>query len=253
MARRYAISNQKGGVGKSTTVVNLASALAEKGKTILAVDIDPQAGLTTSMGFRPEEFEATVYNALIDDEFILERVITHTSVPNFDVIPSNLDLAAAEGELIGEIGWDHILKDALVSIESRYDFVLIDCPPSLGILTTNALMAAHRVIVPVQTEYLALRGLAHLQRVIARVQKKGNPGLHLRILRTLYDSRTLHAREVVEELDKAFGAAVYKTIIRRSIRFADSTLAGVPILQYDRNASGSEAYRHLAQEVLEDE
>ena len=168
------------------------------------------------------------------------------------MIPSNLDLAGAEAELIGEIGWDRTLKENLSLITPPYDYILIDSPPSLGVLTTNSLMAAHQVMVPVQTEYLALRGLTQLQKIIQKVQKKGNPGLEVKILRTMHISRTLHSTEVVEELKRAFGAQVYETVIKRTIKFAEASRAGQPLLQFARESEGARAYRQLAQEVLED-
>jgi chromosome partitioning protein len=253
MSKLYAITNQKGGVGKTTTSVCLGAALAELEKRVLAVDLDPQAGLTTSLGFDPDSFETNIYNALIDDEFHVKEIITKTKVQNFSFLPSNLDLAGAEGELIGEIGWDRTLKNTLYQIANDYDYILIDCPPSLGVLTTNALIAAQRVIIPVQSEYLALRGLKQLNRIIAKVRKKGNPELKPKILRTMHDPRTTHSSEIVEELERHFGDQVYKTIIKRTIKFADSALAGEPILIYANKSEGADAYRQLAREVLEDD
>ncbi len=170
----------------------------------------------------------------------------------FFLIPSNLDLAGAEGELIGEIGWDRNLKDALAEIKNDYDFIFVDCPPSLGVLTTNALICADAVIIPVQTEYLALRGLKQLENIIAKVRKKGNPKLRKRILRTMHNTRTLHSREVVEELEKVFPQEVFSTIIKRTVKFADAALAGLPIVQYAKSSEAAESYRELAREVIED-
>ena len=217
------------------------------------VDLDPQAGLTTSLGHDPGAFEKTIYNALIDDEISIEEITTETKVPNLFFLPANLDLAGAEGELIGEIGWDRTLKDVLSPIVKDYDFVFIDCPPSLGVLTTNALMAAKRVSVPVQSEYLALRGLRQLNIIISKVKKKGNPELKIKILRTMHDLRTIHTREVVEELERVYKDQIYQTVIKRTIKFADSALAGEPILTYAKRSEGAEAYRQLAREVLNDD
>lgn len=252
MSKLYAITNQKGGVGKTTTSTCLGTALTELGKKVLTVDLDPQAGLTTSFGFDPDSFEETVYNALIDDEFPVSKIVTETKVENLLLLPANLDLAGAEGELIGEIGWDRTLKDALSPIAEDFDFILIDCPPSLGVLTTNALMAAERVIIPVQSEYLALRGLKQLHRIISKVKKKGNQKLKVKILRTMHDARTSHTREVVEELERVFGDQIYQSIIKRTIKFADSALAGEPLLIYAKKSDAAEAYRQLAKEVLND-
>jgi len=252
MAKIYAIVNHKGGVAKTTTCACVGTALTELKKRVLMVDLDPQAGLTTSLGLDPNSFETTIYNALIDDEFPIKKIITKTKVQKLFLLPSNLDLAGAEGELIGEIGWDRTLKDALSPIVKDYDFILIDCPPSLGVLTTNALIAAERVIIPVQSEYLALRGLEQLNRIISKVRKKGNPNLKVKILRTMHDLRTTHTREVVEELERVFKSQIYQTIIKRTIKFADSALAGEPILIYAKRSEGAEAYRQLAKEVLED-
>ena len=253
MSKLYAITNQKGGTGKSTTCICLGAALAQLGKRVLMVDLDPQAGLTTSLGQDPNSFERTIYNALIDDEISVNQIAIETKVKNLLFLPSNLDLAGAEGELIGEIGWDRTLRDTLSPIAQDYDFILIDCPPSLGVLTTNALMAAKRVIVPVQSEYLALRGLGQLSTIISKVRKKGNPDIRIKILRTMHDLRTCHTRDVVQELEKAFGDQIYRTIIKRTIKFADSTLAGEPILTYAKRSEGAEAYRQLAREVLKDD
>lgn len=253
MSKLYAITNQKGGVGKSTTCACLGTALAELGRKVIIVDLDPQAGLTTSLGFDPDSLETTIYQAIIDDSYPIQEIISKTKVPNLYFIPSNLDLAGAEAELIGEIGWDRILKDVLSPILNDYDFVFIDCPPSLGLLTTNALMASDRAIIPVQCEYLAFRGLKQLNKIIYKVRKKGNPELRAKILRTMHDLRTIHSREIVEELEKVFGDQIYKTIIKRTIKFADSAVAGVPILIYDKRSEGAEAYRQLAKEILQEQ
>jgi chromosome partitioning protein len=250
----YAIANQKGGVGKTTTCLCLGAALAEVGKRVLLIDLDPQAGLTTALGFDPDDFDTTVYAPLIDPESVrLSEIIVQTKVPNLWIAPSNLDLAGAEAELIGEIGWDRNLKELLAASVNSYEFILVDCPPSLGVLTTNALMAADRVIVPVQTEYLALRGLKQLGKIISKVKRKGNPELKVRILRTMYDPRTIHAREIAEEIERIFGAQTYQTVIKRTVKFADASLAGEPILSYAKDSAGAIAYRDLAKEILSHE
>jgi len=253
MIEIIAIANQKGGVGKSTTTACLGAALSEEGQSVLLIDLDPQAGLTTSLGNEPESFERTIYDVIIRPEEVpIQDVIVESGINNVHLIPSNLDLAGAEAELIGEIGWDRILRDTLEPLGEHYDFILLDCPPSLGVLTTNALMCSQRVIVPVQAEYLALRGLKQLRDIIAKVKKKGNPNLEVRILRTMHNARTLHSREVAEELERVLGSEVYGILIKRTIRFADSTLAGVPILIYDSESDAASAYRALAKEVLDE-
>jgi chromosome partitioning protein len=254
MPRIYAITNQKGGVGKSTTCACLAAALAEAGQRVLMIDLDPQAGLTLSFGLDPESFDLTSYDFLIRPESIeMEATIIPTGIPGVDLMPANLDLAGAEAELIGEIGWDRTLKESLDLIPRPYDYILIDGPPSLGVLTTNSLMAAQRAIIPVQTEYLALRGLTHLRTIIQKVQKKGNPGLQVKFLRTMHISRTIHSTEVVAELQRLLGAQLYEIVIKRTIKFPEASRAGQPLLRYAQDSEGARAYRQLAQEVLADD
>jgi chromosome partitioning protein len=250
MAKIYSIANQKGGVGKTTTCLNISTVLAEYGKRVLMVDLDPQAGLTTSLGYNPEELPKTSYDLIIrPEENKIDDVIKEVD-NNLSFIPSNLDLSGVEAELIGEIGWDRTLKDILSLVSDRYDFIIIDCPPSLGVLTTNALMASKLVIVPVQAEYLAMRGLKQLQQIVTKVQKKGNPTLKIKILRTMHDSRTIHSTEIVEELKNIFGDQVFDAIIRRTIKFSESATAGIPIIKYAQDSAGAVAYRELTQEIL---
>lgn len=247
MATIYAIANQKGGVGKSTTAANLGTAFVEQGQRVLLVDLDPQAGLTISLGFDPDTYEKTIYQVLIE-ETTLKQVIIPTRIPQLALAPSNLDLAGAEVELISELGWDRSLMDALKTVLNDYDFILLDCPPSLGVLTTNALVAAQTVIVPLQCEYLAMRALKQLQKIIAKIRKKANPDLQVRILRTMY-ARTSHSREIFEEIARVGGEQVLKTYIKRTIKFADATTEGNPILTYDSSSEVANAYRQLAKEI----
>jgi chromosome partitioning protein len=248
MGMIYAIANQKGGVGKTTTVVSLGAALAEQGQRVLLIDLDPQAGLTISYGFDPDQLDKTVYQVFLEEEGLV-TVTLSTTVPQVKLVPASLDLAGAEAELIGEIGWDRTLADALTNVATLYDAILLDCPPTLGVLTTNALVAAHLVIVPMQCEYLALRALKQLQKIISKVRRKANPHLEVRILRTLYDSRTTHGREVFEEIAQAGGEQVLHTFIRRTVKFADAAASGEPILQHATDSEAAHAYRNLAQEL----
>ncbi|MER5398435.1 MULTISPECIES: ParA family protein [unclassified Streptomyces] len=246
-----AMCNQKGGVGKTTSTINLGAALAEYGRRVLLVDFDPQGALSVGLGVNPMELDLTVYNLLMERGMAADEVLLKTAVPNMDLLPSNIDLSAAEVQLVSEVARESTLQRALKPLLADYDYIVIDCQPSLGLLTVNALTAAHKVIVPLECEFFALRGVALLTETIEKVQERLNPELELDgILATMYDSRTVHSREVLARVVEAFDDHVYHTVIGRTVRFPETTVAGEPITTYASNSVGAAAYRQLAREVL---
>src|SRR5277367_2340253 len=251
-AKVVAMCNQKGGVGKTTTTINLGAALAEHGRRVLLVDFDPQGALSVGLGIQPHELDATVYNLLMERALTAHDVIIKTRVDGMDLLPSNIDLSGAEVQLVHEVGREFVLGRVLQPVIPDYDIILIDCQPSLGLLTVNALACADGVLVPLECEYFALRGVALLMETIDKVSSRLSPKLAIDgLLATMYDSRTLHTREVLANVVEGFGERVFHTVISRTVRFPDATVAGEPITQFDPASNGASAYRELAKEVLD--
>lgn len=250
MSRVYAVANQKGGVGKTTTVVSVGAYLAAAECRVLLVDIDPQANATSSLGIDKHDLHRSIYDSIVGS-LPLERILLLTNRLRLDLIPSAPALAGAEIELVGMMAREYRLKQALGSVRDRYDYVLIDCPPSLGLLTVNALAAADQVIVPIQCEYLPMEGLAQLLQTIELVRVNLNPALGIRgLLMTMYDVRTTLAQQVVEEVRRHFPDKVFDTVIPRNVRLSEAPSYGEPIMDYAPNSTGAEAYHQLAQEIM---
>ncbi len=250
-ARVIAMCNQKGGVGKTTTTINLGAALAEYGRRVLLVDFDPQGALSVGLGLPTHELDVTIYNLLLERGHDVRDIIQTTKVPGLDLVPANIDLSAAEVQLVGEVAREQALGRVLRPVLDDYDVVLIDCQPSLGLLTVNALTAAHGVLIPLECEFFAMRGVALLVETIEKVTDRLNPRLQVDgILATMYDGRTLHSREVVASVVEHFGEQVFHTVISRTVKFPDATLAAEPITTYDATHKGAEAYRQLARELI---
>ena len=243
-ARVIALCNQKGGVGKTTTTINLAAALAEYGRKVLIVDFDPQGAASVGLGISPHELDRTVYNLLMERDADIHSLIQHTATPGLDLLPANIDLSAAEVQLVGEVARESVLARTLRPVLDDYDVVMIDCQPSLGLLTVNALTAAHGVLIPLECEFFALRGVALLVETIEKVRDRLNPRLEVDgILATMYDPRTLHAREVVARVNEAFGDTLLHTVISRTVKFPDATVAAEPITTYAPTHSGAAGRR----------
>ncbi|MFR1766487.1 MAG: ParA family protein [Lachnospira sp.] len=250
MGRIIAIANQKGGVGKTTTAINLSACLAEAGQRVLTIDIDPQGNTTSGLGIEKDEVENTIYEVMLQEVDITEAACKNV-FDNLDVIPSNVNLAGAEIDLIDINDREYVLKNAIDEIRDNYDYVILDCPPSLSMLTVNAMTAADTVLVPIQCEYYALEGLTQLIHTINLVKKKLNPELELEgVVFTMYDSRTNLSLQVVENVKDNLHQNIYKTIIPRNIRLAEAPSHGLPINIYDSKSSGAESYRLLAEEVM---
>ena len=250
-ARVIAMCNQKGGVGKTTTTINLGAALAEYGRRVLVVDFDPQGAASVGLGINPYDLERTVYNLLMERNADVREVIRPTATPGLDLLPANIDLSAAEVQLVGEVARESVLSRVLRPLLDEYDVILVDCQPSLGLLTVNALTAAHGVLIPLECEFFALRGVALLIETIEKVRDRLNPRLQIDgILATMFDSRTLHAREVVARVHEAFGDTLLHTVIGRTVKFPDATVAAEPITTYAPSHAGAAAYRQLARELV---
>ena len=250
MARVIAIANQKGGVGKTTTTVNLSACLAVKGKRVLTIDIDPQGNTTSGLGIDKTDVRESIYDVIINDVPLQETVLP-TKIETLGISPSNIHLAGAEVELVSVISREMRLKTDIAVLKNQYDYILIDCPPSLGLLTVNALTAADTILVPIQCEYYALEGLSQLMNTVRIVQKHLNPALKVEgVVLTMFDARTNLSIQVVEEVKKYFGNQVYRTIIPRNVRLSEAPSFGLPIILYDEKSRGAESYMELADEVI---
>lgn len=253
MGRIIAIANQKGGVGKTTTAINLSSCLAEKGKRVLSVDMDPQGNMTSGLGMEKGSVDKTIYDLIIG-EVNVEDVIVKDLIENLDIIPTSIDLSAAEIELIDVEDKEFILRNAIHQVKDKYDFIIIDCPPSLSMLTINAMTTADSVLVPIQCEYYALEGLSQLIHTVELVKDRLNPNLEIEgVVFTMYDARTNLSLQVVENVKDNLRQNIYKTIIPRNIRLAEAPSYGMPINLYDSRSTGAESYRRLADEVIDKE
>ena len=250
MERIIAIANQKGGVGKTTTAINLSACLAELGKKVLAIDMDPQGNMTSGLGIDKNNVEYTVYDLIIGEAKI-NQVICKEALENLDALPANVDLSAAEIELIGIDNKEYIIRDEVEKVKNNYDYIIIDCPPSLSMLTINAMTTADTVLVPIQCEYYALEGLSQLIHTIDLVKERLNPRLEMEgVVFTMYDARTNLSLQVVENVKENLNKTIYKTIIPRNIRLAEAPSHGMPINMYDPKSAGAENYRLLAEEVI---
>lgn len=253
MVKVIAIANQKGGVGKTTTAVNLAACLAAKERRVLLIDSDPQGNATSGFGFDKRDIKQCIYDVLIDD-VPMQDVIKHTVYNGLDIVPATIQLAGAEIELVSLMNREGRLKNALERVKHNYDYVIIDCPPSLGLLTINGLTAASSVMIPIQCEFYALEGVTMLMNTIQLVQRNLNPALKLEgVLMTMYDSRTNLSQEVVDEVSKYFKTKMYETIIPRNVRLSEAPSHGQPVIDYDSKSKGAQVYTELADEVIEDE
>lgn len=249
-ARVVAMCNQKGGVGKTTTTINIAAALADYGRKVLLIDFDPQGALSAATGVNAND-ATTIYDLMMDSKLEIKDAVQNTDNPNMDVVPANIDLSAAEVHLVGEMSRESILANLIKPVLDDYDLILIDCQPSLGLLTVNALVAAHGVMIPMATEYFALRGVALLIQTIDKVRSRLNPALQTDgILATMYDPRTLHSKEVLERLQEAFEGQVFDTAISRTVKFPDATVAKKPITSYAPSSTAAESYRRVAREMV---
>ena len=250
-ARIVALANQKGGVGKTTSTINLGAALAEYGRRVLLVDFDPQGALSVGLGVNPHNMDLSIYNLLMDSDVTIDDILIKTDQAGLHLLPANIDLSAAEIQLVNEVAREMALARVLRPVLREYDYILIDCQPSLGLLAINALTVAHGVLIPLECEFFSLRGVALLLDTIDKVRERLNFDLELEgILATMYDSRTTHCRQVLQRVVEAFGDKVYQTVITKTVKFPESTVAGAPITTLDPASSGARNYRQLAREVI---